>query len=793
MSASEDFTPFWENLTFHRVKYDYSVELIEKIIPVGYGHYLAIDRLRNYHLLIYEEDSFLPKYPIPPYAETKNPRVVYSVDYDKLYSFIYQKKMSQKCYDNYLSHIDSKEKYVFHVLIGEDLLAVQFNKYDPLVLIRLRDNNNHIEILPSISGVKHLVKVSPWSFAYYSRRHNRTFLYNWRVNKMKKLNFSALHVKDLLAVKDDIIVAVFRGYIEMLNYKTNKIIRSFTFTDNREIPFVAAHYDSNMISFISGDYIYVFEIENGHIKWENKYEYLEHSEDPFEYKFLSQTHIIAEIKSSLYIFLLTPHRFNLLTVLQQPWIGNGSPSGSYYKCCSRATRKSFQIFIEILNDNYFFVAESYCKGKQVYHGLQTVTLFKFTAKGGVPKNLTPFKFIPLNVNAYLGDFEFSAALIFEEYRDPVCAMDVVVEENLGVFITEKGKIYCFNLKTWKVTYCSEIIDITYSPTGGTRYIDKIYIMKSKALMIVIRISGSPYLRIIVFSLKDKCIEWDTENLDELTDQGIELSFYDVTKLENKTIIATYNERQNQRTSYYVGEIILGPPRDEISIYKYSGINVILETNNTETQIYDKIWSLQGPVVALRHVQDVFKISFYDYDFQIITGELAISRFHNVINVHIWGIQDVKPISRDVICVQVKLTTEDYILMFYNFENQTLLKEIRTEFELISKVGDSLLLGFYGLADFGMKIISYREALEEDKYKELTLFTGDLGFLMRANTFKAIKKDQLYLGYEGDHNKNFVCLFRLKNYRVECLRVVKRALESHYHNYLFKSVIDFIFQ
>ena len=132
-------------------------------------------------------------------------------------------------------------------------------------------------------------------------------------------------------------------------------------------------------------------------------------------------------------------------------------------------------------------------------------------------------------------------------------------------------------------------------------------------------------------------------------------------------------------------------------------------------------------------------------------------------------------------------------MFYNFENQTLLKEIRTEFELISKVGDSLLLGFYGLADFGMKIISYREALEEDKYKELTLFTGDLGFLMRANTFKAIKKDQLYLGYEGDHNKNFVCLFRLKNYRVECLRVVKRALESHYHNYLFKSVIDFIFQ
>jgi len=807
MQLSKEYLPFWSNLTSKRLKFDNKLDLIEQIIFLDDNSYMLIDRAKNYHIITSNKVyGCSENYEVPSYGENSNPNVDYSVDYINLYHYIYQRKISSKCMEDYCFHIDQvRKKYIQFVYLGDYKIAIQLNSYDPVAIINLNYVGKRPVILEKVYGTKCLIKVNENLIAWYERRNNSVFLYAISSKKRKLLNFTKLKIKGLYSIDENVIIASSKSNIEILDYSRNKIIKSINLINENEEPFVAVHAQNNIISFLQGGCIYVYKIEKGQIKWENYFDLKEHKNTFSSYKFIESGYFVTEVKGNIHIFSISSHNFSLVTVLQTPWTGVTESTGLMLYCCERANKKGFIMDIESNGGSEFVIIECYCQGLHLLHGLQRITKFSGHLKDTEDKLNSPL----LTGTSLFSKYDFTSKLLFEEYRDPVAAIDVLNGDS-AMFITERGRLFEINLKTFVISYVTEMGGLIIHKGYEMRYIDKLYALDNNLAMISLKTKNSTFVRIILFSLKTKTIHWDSNDVKKYTrgfEKDDELSFYDVIKMSQNNIVLSYNKRNNRITTYQIAELII-PLNDENTSNEEDYVfQELIIVDNTLNPFFDKLWHLSDSLIAMRQVKNVFRLSFLNCLTQEIQSEFRIDKYHSVINVHLWGIIDVKYLQKDIISVHVKMNTHEFFNLIYNIEKQELLNQIKTEHSLIGVINHSekighgkfinmaktALFGYYGFVDNGLLLKRVKDIIDEEKVKKIEIRNEEFGICINPKNFCSVAQKNLSIVYEGDHNKNYVCVMRSVNFKVELLRVLKKGLGENYHRYVYKYLVEAVFE
>ena len=794
----EGSLPFWGNLSYNRLKFDMKADLVEQIIPLEANYVLLVDRIKDYHVISYDKHPENPmQYPAPAYSDRSSPNTIYSVDYLSLYKHLYKKKISQRCMEDYIFHIDQKNsKYIFYVYLGNHRLAIQMNRFDPVAIIDLHNVAEPSVVLEGVNQTKALVRVSNDCIAWVDKQKN-VYLYSCSLKKRKILNFSRLKIRKLEKLNDDILIAKSKDNIEILNISTNTIIKSINFLKQYTTITLSVHPSSNTISYIYEGHIYIIKSEKGKIKWQNSYDFKEYQDSCREYTFIGDGYVAAEVNGNIAIFSLTPHNFSLITVIQSSSMHSES-SGLNVFCCERVVKKGFILKLEYIDELKFAIVECFCKGQHLLHGLQKITVLTCNFKENTQKK-TISSSSSLNGIAH-PSFEISSNLLLEEYRDPVAIVDAL-DEHMAAFITERGRIFKVNLKTFTLTYITEISGLAVQKGYEMKFVDKFYIFSGNIVLIAIRTGQSSYIQIILFSLDEKSVKWDTNRLRPEgydSEQTEEYSFYDTIKLNRDTILMSYNIRVNQVTIYQVGELNL--KRENYSFHP------IVVTEKEDEQIYDKLWLQKSALIAMRHGKNAFHLSLLDYNSQQIIGTFEVDKYCHVISSHIWGIIDVKSLTEEVIVVHVKMNTHNYIMSVYNWKTQVLLNQFKTDNCLISVFKDTplrakfrapmqntALFGFYALIEHGILVKLVTDLMDESKAEDLETEDPELGICIWPKNFSCVPRESpLAVSYEGDHNKNYICIIKPVNFRMECLKLIKTQTRDLYHNYVIKDILDMIF-
>ena len=804
MQTSEPFLPFSQNLLCRRIRFDDKLDLVDRIIPIDDKTCLLIDRTHSFHLKSYspdDEETIAKQFPLPPYAKNSNPNVLYSVDYMDLYYYLNKKKISQVDVEDYIYHLDrDRTKYIQFVYLGDYKLAVQLGKSNLVCVIDLRKPDHPPVILHDVFEVRGLVSVSNSCLAWYEKRTGLVFLYHYFSEKRKVLKFCERKTKGLYSLKDHVIIAVSKQYLEILDYSKNKVIKSVGFVNSEVIPYVVVSPEGNIISYLDGKMIHILKTEKGKIKWKNHYDLKDYS--PYsKYVFINQNLIALETPNAIHILLLDSQSFSLHTVIQHPWLGFLETSGLEYRCCERACKRGFVMNINSLGNNSFAVVECVCKGQHFLHGQQRMTMFclenlkEEDLSGNIPNVLSI-------------TFQMRRSIILEEFRDPVRVIDVLNGEGFALFITERGVIYRVNLKSYSVEDAVELSGLLLHSGVEMRKIDKFFALSGNIVAITTKIDSSPYARIMIFSLETRTVEWDSRDATSAVgEDGVieeDFSFYDVVKLNPNQMFVSYNTRKNNTTLYKVGDITCNNDsqgEEKYSLFEYNVRNL------TEGAIFDRLWSLEeSRLVAMRHGENVFNLSFLDpsQDEVKITKRFSAEKYFSVINVHIWGILDVKSINKDVICLQIKMNTLEFVVLVYNIETGDLLNQIETEYNMIGTIRrcyreagvlhnleKMMIFGYFAFVENGLCFESVKDLMSKNVEPKEVVDLG-LGLCVTSRNFKPLARRNHALIYENDHHKNFVCILKSPNFKLECLRILRRSIGNAYHKYVYKDVVDMIF-
>jgi len=103
----------------------------------------------------------------------------------------------------------------------------------------------------------------------------------------------------------------------------------------------------------------------------------------------------------------------------------------------------------------------------------------------------------------------------------------------------------------------------------------------------------------------------------------------------------------------------------------------------------------------------------------------------------------------------------------------------------------VMFGYYGLVENGILLESVQDLVRK-RLSHIEVTSSDLGLCITARNFSSLKQGNQSLVYENDHHKNYICIVKSPNFKVECLRILRKNLGNLYHKYIYKDIIDMIF-
>jgi len=744
-------------------------------MPLDEKTCLMLDRTWNYHIKSYspeDEEYASQQFPLPSYANNRNPNVIYSVEYLDLYRYLFPQE--------HIYHFDKEKlEYAQFVHVGDCRIAIQFDRLNPVVILDLNRPNDPPLILQDVYGINCLDAYRDF-LVWYEERTGLVFLYHEKLKKRKILNFSKVKVEQLHILEDHVVIAVSKRNLEVLDYSRNKRIKSVGILNDRT-PNVVVHYEGNVITYIDAGHIHAIKTEKGKIKWEREYDWQNYEEDSI-YAFIAHNLIALEHEDKIHVLLLDSQNFSLHVVIQHPWLGFLETPDQKILCCERAQKKGAVLGIDPLRGNRFAVVEFVCRGQTNWHGHQRVSVFSL-------ENLT----IESPANHPLPGarkiwFTLRKSILFEEYRDPVRIIDIL-DETVAMFITERGKIFQVNLKDYSIEYAIELSSLLKKNSqNGLRKIDKFFALNQNKVVISTKEEPSSKIRIVVFSLETRTFDFNSLDLEE--DGENPVFFYDMVKLSPDRLFLTYKRYIDEQWKYFVGELT-----DENDVCDF----------DPETRVaYDRLWNIGGEssLVAMRHASNVFDLSFMDpnEDAFRVKQKFSAEKYVIIVQNHLQGILDVKLVTKDVVCIQLKMRFDESVVLVYNFQREKLLNQIRTSFNIVGtikrcgKLGNmekTIIFGFYGSYDNGLGFKSVQDITTK---KESSLLINDDNQDLRIlpSNFQPFLRGNQALVYENDCHKNFICILKSPNFKLECLRVLQKAVSNKYHNYIYKDIVDTIF-
>ncbi|RYF86818.1 MAG: circularly permuted type 2 ATP-grasp protein, partial [Chitinophagaceae bacterium] len=94
----------------------------------------------------------------------------------------------------------------------------------------------------------------------------------------------------------------------------------------------------------------------------------------------------------------------------------------------------------------------------------------------------------------------------------------------------------------------------------------------------------------------------------------------------------------------------------------------------------------------------------------------------------------------------------------------------------------VIFGYYGLVENGIMLESIRD-LARKRIEHVEVSSSDLGLCITSKNYCSLSgaSNHQSLVYENDHHKNFICVVKCPNFKVECLRVLRKKLGNAYHN------------
>ena len=780
MQISEPFLPFSHNLLYKRLRFDEQLDLIENIMPLDEKTCLMIDRSWNYHIKSYspeDEEYASRQFPLPSYAHNRNSNVLYSVEYLDLYHYLYPQ--------NHTYHFDEENlEYAQFVHLGDCRIAIQFDRFNPVALLDLHRPNDPPVILQDVYGVDCLDAGGEF-LVWYEKRTGLVFLYHGKLKKRKILNFSKRQIEGLCMLKDHVIIAVSKRNLEVLDYRKNKRIKSVGFMNEDVTPGIVFHCEGNIISYIDEGHIHALKTEKGKIKWESKYDLRDYEKDS-AYAFITHNLIALETKDTIHILLLDSHTFSLHTVVQHPWLGFLETPDLTILCCERAQKKGMVLGINPLWGNRFAVVECVCRTHFFWHGHQRVSLF----------SLENLRSEDLSDHPQPGvtsiKFNLRKSILFEGYRDPVRAIDIL-DETLAMFITERGKIFQVNLKDCLMEYAIELSGLLKKNSNELTKIDKFFALRKNKVAIITRRESSSYIRIAVFSLETRDVDWDSIGFEENVEDQV--LFYDVIKFNPDRLILTYKRNIDNQWRYLAGELFQEECRyDLCDFVSMAGV------------AYDRLWNLGGSFFAMRHASNVFDLSFM-YHFEDgfrVKQKFSAEKYLTRAQIHVKGILDVKLITKDVVCIQLKMKTFEMVVLVYNLRTEEFLNQIKTDLnivgtikqfytenDLVRSIEKMIVFGYNGAVDNGLIFKSVQD-ITTKKINSILKDDENQNLRISSNNFQALFGEDQVLVYENDCHKNFICLLKSPNFKLECLRILRKGIGNNYHKYIYKNIVDMIF-
>ena len=792
MQASEPFLPFSHNLLYKPLRFDDKLDFIRKIIPIDEKTRFLVDANHNFHLKAENEESASLQFPLPPYAHNTNPRVLYSVDYLDLYRYLYKKK-TPSGFD------EREEKYIQLSYLGDYKLAVQLDKRDPVVILDLHKPQNSPLVLEDVFGAECLISVCNGCIAWYERNTNLVILYHYILRKRKILNFTKLVIERLHCLKDHVIVAIADYSLEVLDYSRNKVIKSVCFVNGcyHVRPDYAIHEEGNIISYIDEGYIHVCKTKKGKIEWENHYDFGDYDEES-DYVFITHNLIALESFDEVDILLLDSQNFSLHTKIQHPRLGFSDTQSLGARCCEASSGRSYVESIHYLGGNSFGIIEILCGPYRYFHGQQRLTQFSL-------KNLKTEDVVNQQPGVDSITFELSKSILFEEFRDPVRVIDIL-DENLAMLITEKTRVFRVNLKENSVKYIAELSGLVKQKKRDdeVRNIDKFFALSENKVAVSTKINSSYSVRIVIISLEMRRAEWNSAHYeeDDDTDEEDEFCFFDMIKVEPSRILVSYREIENNRVSYKIGK--LRPSNDQEDFGKFGFYEYDMQQRNDE--VFDRLWNFEGSsLVAMRHGEK--NLSFLDLTTKRIEKEFFAGKYLPMNEIGGNGICDVKLIQKDVICISVRTTFYPALaILIYNVQTEELLTQVKANQDIIGIIRQcyweqGIMRTMERMVIFGSDN-SFGNRLDVKPLQEMIRQKRDsldisynFGFQpsISSRNFKPLlgKGDQ-FLICENFHHRNFVCILKSPNFKIECIRILKKAVGNAYHKYLYKDVVDMIF-
>lgn len=803
MQVSEPFLPFSNNLLYKRVKFDDKLDLINKIIPIDQKACFLIDSNHNLHLKAYfqeDEKSVSLQFPLPPYAHKSNPKVLYSVDYFNLFRYLYKKKPS--------ADLDERrDRYIQFSYLGDYKLAVQLDKRNPVMILDLQRPKNSPVVLEDVFGVENLISVGNSCLAWYESDTKSVILYHYISRKRKILNFAKLGNIELHSLKDHVIVAIAKGSLEVLDYARNKIIKSVCFMNGcPDIePDFAIHSEGNIISYIDDGYIYVFQTEEGKIKWENHYECNDY--DEIIYVFIANNLIAVADYGEIQIFLLDSQTFSLHTKIQDPQLGTPNAVKLGARCCESASKEGFLRHFFSLGGNSFGMQEILCGTNYKMHGYQRVTQF-------ILEDLKAEDAFNLHPGLDSIKFQLRKSILFEEYRDSVRAIDIL-DETLAMFITERGRIFEVNLKNYSAEYITELRGLIKKKKPDDegeemRYIDKFFALGDNKVAISTKVKSSQSVKIAVVSLKTRTTEWssfeyqDEEDSDEEVDQ---FSFYDMVKLSLNEILVSYKEFKDDddRNFYQIGKVC--PIADPRCLGRFNFSETDFQQRNEV--LFDRLWNIEGELIAMRHREQVYHLSFLDLATKRFEKKLEIEKYisDKYRSYYKGGVCDLKLIQKNVI--SISLTTDEFYsftVLLYNLRTEELLNTINAsghiiigtirqcfrEHDIMQTMTKMIIFGSFLPFKKEIATRSLHDAINK-KINSVHLYNNsDFQPCVSSKNFKSLPIGDQALIYENYHNRNFVCVLKPSNFKLECLRILQKEVGNTYHEYIYRDIVNMIF-
>jgi len=778
------------------LRFDDQLDLIEKIVPIDEKACFLIDASQNFHLKAYskeDEASVSLQFPLPPYARNRNPKVIYSVDYLDLSRYIYKKRISVGPFG------ERKSRHFEFAYLGDFKLAVQLGKSNPVAVLDLHRPETSPIILEDVENVECLISVGNGCMAWYERRTNLVILYHYISRKRKILNYTKLMIEKLRCLKDNVIIAISDNNLEMLDYAKNRIIKAVGFVNKcyHCTPDFAIHQEGNIVSYLDEGYIYVCKTEKGKIVWENHYDFNEYSEEE-KYIFIAHNLIAINSFYEVHILLLDSQNFSLHSKIEKPRLGIPYTPRVSARCCEDARQRSHVSSIHFLGENSVGILEILCGPNRLLHGQQRLSQFRL-------ENLKIEDKLNQQPSVESIRFDLSKNILFEEYRDPVRAVDIV-DESSAMFITERGRIFRANLKDNSVEQVVELAGLLKQREGSEIIkIDKFFVMAENRVAIVTREHDPPLVRMVIYSLETRSTDWDSKDYEESDwrDDDEAFSFFDMVRLSPRKLVLSYERMEDNTATYKLGKLVPSKAEDQYEKFELSDYDI----EKANGVFFDRIWSIEdSDLLAARHAEKVFQLSFFNLNKRKFKKKLDFGNMFPATNTSNKGVQDIRSAHQTLLCIKLKTTDYESPILVYNVKTRQLVNKIADNQDILGTIRQCYR-GEEGILQTMEKMIifgptrHYSNGLALEPMEGLMIkksdpieisYKFDSSSCVAPRNFKSLPSADKALFAENMHHKNFICILKSPNFKIECLRILQKACGNAYHKYLSKDVVDMIF-